>query len=237
MPAPLMPWPMPWRDEEIFSLAAGSQVNDRKSHQGVTGKKAGLHQRSTACNSTTALGVSWRLWSRTMPEATVTYEYDAYGNKINSTGTTPNNFLYRGEAYDNDLSLYYLRARWMNPLTGRFMSRDPERENGYDPKTLHRYLYAGADPVNRIDPRGRAPGGEDELEEGELTEEVGELGEKLEEEKLPEAFANKFTDVDDAFEQLESLEDDQSYQDPGYNPSSKKSLDALINAAKKFFNP
>ena len=34
--------------------------------------------------------------------------------------------FYRGEQYDSDLSLYYLRARYYNPNTGRFMSRDPE---------------------------------------------------------------------------------------------------------------
>ena len=65
------------------------------------------------------------------------------------------NYLYRGEQYDSDLGLYYLRARYYNPLTGRFMSRDP-----YDgfigiPVTLHKYLYAGSDPVNHVDPRGR----------------------------------------------------------------------------------
>jgi hypothetical protein len=46
---------------------------------------------------------------------TDTYEYDAFGNKINSTGTTPNNYLYRSEQYDPDLGLYYLRARYYNP--------------------------------------------------------------------------------------------------------------------------
>jgi hypothetical protein len=49
---------------------------------------------------------------------TDTYDYDAFGNKINSTGTTPNNYLYRGEQFDSDLSMYYLRARYYNPLTG-----------------------------------------------------------------------------------------------------------------------
>src|SRR5271157_2964120 len=86
---------------------------------------------------------------------TDTYDYDAFGNKINSTGTTPNNFMYRGEEFDSDLGLYYLRARYYNPLTGRFMSRDPY--DGYIgiPVTLHKYLYAGSDPVNHVDPRGR----------------------------------------------------------------------------------
>jgi hypothetical protein len=42
-----------------------------------------------------------------------------------------------------------------NPQTGRFLSRDPEMANRYDPKSLHKYLYASGDPLNRIDPRGR----------------------------------------------------------------------------------
>jgi len=52
-------------------------------------------------------------------------------------------------------SLYYLRARYYNPLTGRFLSRDPEAGNHIDPKTLHKYLYVGGDPVNAMDPGGR----------------------------------------------------------------------------------
>ena len=70
--------------------------------------------------------------------------------------------MYRGEAFDSDLGLYYLRARYMNPLTGRFLSRDPnepqvrdEIGKPIDPKELHKYLYAGGDPVNHFDPTGR----------------------------------------------------------------------------------
>lgn len=155
VPAPLMPWPMPWRAEEIFSLAAGSQVNQEKPHQGATGKNPGLHPGATACNSTTALGVSWGQWSGTMPGATVTYEYDAFGNSFTVSGSTPNEMMYRGEQYDSGLGLYYLRARYYNPATGRFMSRDPEDGKPIDPKTLHKYLYVGGDPVNGVDPRGR----------------------------------------------------------------------------------
>jgi len=86
---------------------------------------------------------------------TDSYNYDAFGNLLSSPGPTPNNYLYRGEQYDSDLGLYYLRARYYNPQTGRFLSRDPEDGNPRDPATLHKYLYAGGDPVNRIDPRGR----------------------------------------------------------------------------------
>jgi RHS repeat-associated protein len=84
------------------------------------------------------------------------YDYDAFGKKVNLTGTTPNEFLYRGEQYDPDLGLYYLRARYYNPATGRFLNRDPEDGNPVDPKTLHKYLYADGDPVNGLDPTGRA---------------------------------------------------------------------------------
>jgi RHS repeat-associated protein len=87
---------------------------------------------------------------------TDSYDYDAFGNEVNHTGTTPNNYLYRGEQYDPDLGLYYLRARYYNPLTGRFMSRDPWSGYKFDPKTLHKYLYAADDPINLSDPTGRA---------------------------------------------------------------------------------
>ncbi len=93
---------------------------------------------------------------------TDSYEYDAFGNSFTVTGTTPNNYLYRGEQYDSDLGLYYLRARYYNPATGRFMSRDPNEpklrdSNGrpIDPRELHKYLYTGGDPINWIDSRGR----------------------------------------------------------------------------------
>jgi RHS repeat-associated protein len=64
--------------------------------------------------------------------------------------------FYRGEQFDSDLGLYYLRARYYNPNTGGFMSRDPEDGVPADPQSLHKYLYAGGDPVNGIDPTGRA---------------------------------------------------------------------------------
>jgi len=164
-----LPSPMPDASSPVFA------VNGGKPHQGVTGKNPGPHQGLAACNSTTALGVSWRQWSGTAPGARVTYEYDAFGNLLNPTSNgTPNNYLYRGEQYDPDLGLYYLRARYYNPISGRFMSRDPDDPklrvpNGtpIDPKSLHKYLYAGGDPVNSIDPSGRDSIVEFALQEGD----------------------------------------------------------------------
>ena len=53
-------------------------------------------------------------------------------------------------------------ARYYNPATGRFLSRDPEDGGAIDPGSLHKYLYANGDPVNGWDPDGRA----DEEESG-----------------------------------------------------------------------
>jgi len=56
---------------------------------------------------------------------TDTYKYDAFGNLIASTGTTPNNYLFSGEQFDPALNLYQMRARWYREVTGRFITRDP----------------------------------------------------------------------------------------------------------------
>jgi RHS repeat-associated protein len=88
---------------------------------------------------------------------TDTYDYDAFGNLINTTGSTPNVYLYRGEQFDPDLGLYYLRARYYNPVTGRFLTRDPGAGRISVPATLHKYLYAAGDPVNQLDPTGNNP--------------------------------------------------------------------------------
>ncbi len=108
---------------------------------------------------------------------TDTYEYDAFGNSFTVSGTTPNVYLYRGEQFDSDLGLYYLRARYYNPATGRFLSKDPKHlcDCSLDnPASLHLYSYASSDPVDRIDPGGRADLLEVEEEEEEVT--VPEIG-------------------------------------------------------------
>lgn len=87
---------------------------------------------------------------------TDTYTYDAFGNLIAATGTTPNEHLYVGEQFDANVGFYYLRARYMDPSIGRFWSMDSYEGSSYDPATLHKYLYVGADPVNKVDPTGHS---------------------------------------------------------------------------------
>ena len=85
---------------------------------------------------------------------TDTYTYDAFGNLLNSTGTTANNYRYCGEQFDSTTGLYYLRARYMNPSVGRFISMDTYQGSNADPISLHKYLYANSNPVSNSDPSG-----------------------------------------------------------------------------------
>src|SRR5688572_14752407 len=59
-----------------------------------------------------------------------------------------------GEQFSSALGLYYLRARFMNAASGRFWSMDRWLGDKDDPSSLHKYLYASADPVNGWDPTG-----------------------------------------------------------------------------------
>jgi RHS repeat-associated protein len=86
---------------------------------------------------------------------TDTYQSDAFGNQIASTGGTPNNFLFSGEQFDNALNFYYLRARYFNPVKGRFETMDPEQGNINNPGSLNKYVYTQNNPVNASDPTGR----------------------------------------------------------------------------------
>jgi RHS repeat-associated protein len=85
---------------------------------------------------------------------TDSYTYDAFGVLLASAGSTPNEFLYTGEQLDPNVGFYYLRARYYAQALGRFITPDPLRGSIFDPVSLHRYLYASADPVNRHDPTG-----------------------------------------------------------------------------------
>ncbi len=85
---------------------------------------------------------------------TDTYDYDAFGNITEKTGETENSYLYCGEQFDANTGFYYLRARYMNPSTGTFISMDSYQGSIFDPVSLHKYLYANANPVMFTDPTG-----------------------------------------------------------------------------------
>jgi len=98
-----------------------------------------------------------RLLTDASGSVTDTYTYDAFGILIHQTGLTPNDYLYAGEQQDSSLGLDYLRARYLNPASGRFWSMDEYEGDSEDPRSLHKYLYVNANPVNFVDPSGLIP--------------------------------------------------------------------------------
>jgi RHS repeat-associated protein len=75
------------------------------------------------------------------------YSYDVFGAIRAQSGTSANPWLFTGEQQDGESGLYYLRARFYDPQTGRFLSADPAGA-GYP------YAYVGNSPVNFVDPSG-----------------------------------------------------------------------------------
>ena len=97
---------------------------------------------------------SFRILTDKDGNITDTYFYDAFGELILSSGDTDNSFLYAGEQYDENLDGYYLRQRYYDFSTGRFVSQDPFEGILSDPLTLHNFTYVHNNPVMNTDPSG-----------------------------------------------------------------------------------
>ncbi|WP_300791845.1 RHS repeat domain-containing protein [uncultured Acetatifactor sp.] len=79
------------------------------------------------------------------------YRYDAFGNGLESLEQAPNRIRYTGQQLDELTSQYYLRARYYNPMFGRFMQEDVYQGDG-----LNLYAYCGNNPVVYYDSSGYA---------------------------------------------------------------------------------
>ncbi len=79
------------------------------------------------------------------------YDYDSYGNIEASFEGIANPFTYTAREFDAESGLYYYRARYYDPATGRFLSEDP---TGFAARDLNLYRYVFNNPVNFNDPTG-----------------------------------------------------------------------------------
>ena len=77
------------------------------------------------------------------------YQYDAFGNLLEKREDISNRILYTGQQYDQETGQYYLRARYYNPVVGRFLQEDTYRGDG-----LNLYAYCANNPVVYYDPSG-----------------------------------------------------------------------------------
>ena len=83
--------------------------------------------------------------------------FDAYGASRSQSGVQLP-FGYTGEQTDAESGLVYLRARYLDPSTGRFLTRDSFGGTANDPQSLNRYSYAEGNPIANTDPSGRCIG-------------------------------------------------------------------------------
>lgn len=81
-----------------------------------------------------------------------TYEYSVYGQVAVEDINHTNPYMFAGRRFDIEIGLYYNRARYYNPYTGRFLQADPI---GYG-DGMNMYAYCGNSPVGRADPSGLA---------------------------------------------------------------------------------
>lgn len=80
---------------------------------------------------------------------------DSFGLGLSGSAGTTEGTRYGWVGSYSESGLYDLRARFYDAGAGTFLGQDPLMGSNSNPITQHRFLYAGADPVNYVDPSGK----------------------------------------------------------------------------------
>ncbi len=81
--------------------------------------------------------------------------FDPFGVPFETSGSGESDFGYTGEWWDAEAELSYLRARYYEPMVGRFLSQDPWQGDSSRPQSLNAWSYVQGNPLNFTDPSGR----------------------------------------------------------------------------------
>ena len=89
-------------------------------------------------------------------ESVATYEYDAWGNIVSSSGRLAeiNPLRYRGYYYDNETGFYYLQSRYYDPANRRFINADLLASTGQGFTGTNMFAYCVKSPVVLGDDEG-----------------------------------------------------------------------------------
>ncbi len=120
-----------------------------------TGNVGGLLARSTASgNVFYGYDGSGNVTSLTDSAGAVvgSYTYDAWGNLLASSGAKANENPYRFSSKEQLAGFYSFGYRFYSPNLGRWINRDPSREEGGN----NLYGFVDSDPENSIDDYGLA---------------------------------------------------------------------------------
>ncbi len=104
-----------------------------------------------------ALG-SVRQLADSSAQVTLAQGYMPYGERLWSVGSGSSAYGFTGEDWNVTTQLVFLRARYLQPGLGMFLSRDPWRGDDLQPMTFNGWGYVEGDPVNNTDPSGDCVG-------------------------------------------------------------------------------
>ena len=92
-------------------------------------------------------------------ESVATYEYDAWGNIVSSSGRLAeiNPLRYRGYYYDNETGFYYLQSRYYDPAIHRWINSDSLIGQAENIQGTNLFSYCFNNPVNMTDSTGNWP--------------------------------------------------------------------------------
>ncbi|GIL16324.1 MAG: hypothetical protein BroJett040_00750 [Oligoflexia bacterium] len=80
---------------------------------------------------------------------------DGNGNDILTNPVVNTSFTYTGREYESEYGMYYYRARYYDPSTGRFLQKDPDPGKVQNPTSvINAYSYVGNLPTLATDPSG-----------------------------------------------------------------------------------
>jgi len=115
-------------------------------HLMVTTRKERYYYHADGLGSITALTDS-------TGKVVQTYDYDSFGNLKDQMNRVKQPYAFTGREWDKETGLYYYRARYYDPMEGRFISKDPIGFEG----GINLYNYGESNPINNTDPFGLRP--------------------------------------------------------------------------------
>ena len=92
------------------------------------------------------------------------YRTDPYGEITKQEGNSVNRQVFTGQEHDENTGLIYFGARFYDPDVGRFINQDTYLGESSTPPSLHRYLYAYANPTVWVDLDGNLAVTEDDID-------------------------------------------------------------------------